>query len=399
MTARHAAWLLLPVLLAALAFGSWLYFRPLPVEQLVLKPAGFAALPGWKDDRLAEALPALLRSCSVILKRPKDADLGIAGTPADWQPACAAAERIPAGDDRATRAFLEAEFRPFAASNDGERQGLFTGYFEVTLHGSRQRDGRYKVPLYLRPPELVTVDLGLFRPQFKGQRLAGKVVDGALKPYASRAEIEQGALKGRGLELLWVDDPIDAFFLQIQGSGQVQLDDGSSMRVGYAAQNGHPYVAIGRELIERGALSKETVSMQGIRAWLAAHPDEAAKLMDSNPSYVFFRNLGADGPKGAEGVVLSPGRSLAVDRKYIPLGLPIWLDATRPAARADAPDVALRRLLLAQDTGGAIRGPVRGDVFWGQGDDAAAIAGRMKHPGRYWLLLPKAAAAKLAPAG
>ena len=401
MTGRHAVWLALAALVLVAGAGLWWYLRPTapPPDQLDLKPASFAALPGWHDDRVAEALPALLKSCEAILHKPVDADLGVAGRPGDWQAACSAAAAVHAGDDAAARNVLESQFQPFAASNHGEAPGLFTGYYEVTLHGSRQKEGRFTVPLYGRPGDLVTVDLGLFRPQLKGQRIAGKVVDGSLKPYVSRAEIEAGALKGRGLELLWVDDPIAAFFLQIQGSGEVLLPDGSGVRVGYAAQNGHPYVAIGRELIDRGALAKETVSMQSIRAWLESHPGEAQKLMDSNPSYVFFRTLGTDGPKGAEGAVLTPGRSLAVDRRFIPLGLPIWLDATRPAAAEGAPDQPLRRLLVAQDTGGAIRGPVRGDVFWGQGEEAAAIAGRMKNPGRYWLLLPKAAAARLAPSG
>jgi membrane-bound lytic murein transglycosylase A len=206
-----------------------------------------------------------------------------------------------------------------------------------------------------------------------------------LRPYENRAAIESGALRGRGLEMLWVDDPVDAFFLQIQGSGRVMLEDGTSLRIGYAGQNGHPYVAIGRELIARGALTREAVSMPAIRDWLRANPQEADAVMNRNPSFVFFRELDGDGPVGAQGVALTPGRSLAVDRSFVPYGVPVWLDAEDPVDG----EVRVQRLLVAQDTGGAIRGPVRGDVFWGHGPEAEHRAGLMKSRGRYFLLLPK----------
>jgi membrane-bound lytic murein transglycosylase A len=222
------------------------------------------------------------------------------------------------------------------------------------------------------------VDLGRFRPAWRGERIAGRVDKGNLVPYSSRAEIEQGALSGRGLELAWAADTIETFFLQIQGSGRVRLADGGELRVGYDGQNGHPYVALGRVLIDRGLLPREQVTMQSIKAYLRAHPDEAAALMRENPSYVFFRELSGDGPVGAQGVALTPGRSLAVDRAFVPLGAPVWLVAE---------DIA--RLLVAQDTGGAIRGPVRGDLFWGHGAEAEARAGAMKARGRAWLLLPR----------
>jgi membrane-bound lytic murein transglycosylase A len=210
-------------------------------------------------------------------------------------------------------------------------------------------------------------------------------------PYHSRAEIEGGALAGRELELLWVDDAIAKFFLQIQGSGQVRLDDGRVVRVGYATQNGHPYRAIGRDLIEIGALTRDEVSLQTIRAWLQAHPRDAAAIMARNRSYIFFQEhpelAAADGPLGAQGVPLTAGRSLAVDRRYVPLGVPLWLETSVPAPEGPAP---LRRLMVAQDTGGAIKGVVRGDVFWGGGERAEAVAGRMKSTGRYAVLLPRA---------
>ena len=208
--------------------------------------------------------------------------------------------------------------------------------------------------------------------------------------FADGVAIDRGALNGRGLELLWVDDAVDRFFLEIQGSGQVRLPDGGMVRVGYADQNGRPYRAIGKDLIEIGAVPREQMSMQAIRAWLEANPAEAPAMMARNPSVVFFSELknlaAADGPLGAQGVPLTPGRSLAVDRKFLPLGAPVWLDTTAPAPGGERP---LRRLVIAQDTGGAIRGPVRGDLFWGAGPEAERLAGHMKSPGRLYLLLPR----------
>jgi membrane-bound lytic murein transglycosylase A len=369
---------------------------PPPPPRLDLQPATFADLPGWAADDPSPALAAFRRSCAAWRRqpddRPLDADAPWAGTLGDWRGVCAAAAEVPAGP-AAARAFFADLFVPVAATNRGAAAGLFTGYYEPTLRGSRRRHGAYTVPLYTRPPELVEADLGEFRDELRGERIAGRVVADRLVPFADRAAIDTGALGGRGLELVWVDDPVEAFFLHVQGSGRVELDDGSTLRVGYAAQNGHPYVAIGRVLVDRGDMELDEVSMQSLRAWLAAHPEEAAEVMAANPSYVFFRRLAEEGPLGAQGVVLTPGRSLAVDRSFHPLGVPVWLAATAPSPRAGEPDLPLRRLLVAQDTGGAIRGPVRGDVFWGPGDDAAEIAGRMKHEGRMWLLLPKELAA------
>ncbi len=255
-----------------------------------------------------------------------------------------------------------------AVGDYGERQGLFTGYFEIELHGSLHRHGAYQTPIYRRPP-----DLG------SGQ-------------HFSRAQIEDGALAGRGLALVWVDDPIDAFFLQIQGSGQVRLDDGRTIRLGYAGQNGLPYVAVGRLLIERGQIPRGKVTMASIGAWMRAHPKAGAALRRDNPSYIFFREIKGGGPIGAERVVLTPERSLAVDRAYIPLGTPIWLDAEERFM----PGERIRRLVVAQDTGGAIKGPVRGDLYWGAGTAAGDRAGAMDARGRYYLLLPRMLADRLA---
>lgn len=388
-----AAFLLLIVLLAGTFACRPRVRSPDEEARLVLEPAAFSDLPGWREDRMAPALDAFRRSCRRMAAQPDATSLGgagFAGTVGDWRTACAAAEKVPAGNDAAVRSYFETWFVPRAGrAEGGETDGLFTGYYEPLLEGSRTKSERYHVPLYGRPRDLVSVDLGDFREDLKGRRLAGRVEDGALVPYADREEIEKGALAGRDLELVWVDDPIDAFFLQIQGSGRVRLAEGGEIRVGYAGENGHPYFAIGRELVNRGALSKEEVSMQSIRRWLEEHPEEAPAVLATNASYVFFREIEGEGPLGAEGVPLTPGRSLAVDRKHWPLGVPLWLDATAPSAQEGTPDRPLRRLVIAQDTGGAIRGPIRGDVFWGAGDEAAEIAGRMKHGGRLWVLLPR----------
>jgi membrane-bound lytic murein transglycosylase A len=374
---------------------------PPPEPELVLAPAEFTDLPGWEEDDLAEALPALLASCRVLARRPLSEPVGprgLAGTAGDWREPCAEVSRLRGAGPPAVRAFLERAFRPWAVSNRGEREGLFTGYYEPSLRGSRRHHGPYRTPLHARPPELVEVELGEFREDLEGRRIAGQVEGGRLLPFHDREAIDRGALGGRGLEIVWVDDPVDAFFLQVQGSGRVVLDDGTVLRLGYAAQNGHPYTAIGRELVDRGEMALEEVSLQTIRAWLEAHPEEAPEVMAVNASYVFFRRLEGPGPLGSLGVALTPGRSLAVDRTFLPLGAPLWLDAEAPLVPdqvpegAEAPEGAtpLRRLMVAQDTGGAIRGPVRGDVFWGPGDRAEILAGHMKHPGRLWLLLPRA---------
>ena len=229
------------------------------------------------------------------------------------------------------------------------------------------------------------VQLGEFRDDLKGRRIAGRVIDGKLKPYESREQIVAGNWPHNQEVLVWVDDPVDAFFVQIQGSGVVQLNDGNVMRIGYAGQNGHVYYAIGRELIERGELTKEEVSLQTIRAWLEKNPAQADEIMNTNASYVFFRELDGEGPLGGEGVALTAGRSLAIDRSLISYGVPVWTDIEPPSASVGK----IQRLMVAQDTGGAIRGAVRGDVFWGFGERAEAIAGPMKSRGQYWILLPR----------
>ena len=336
-----------------------------PPDKLVLRPASFAELPGWSGEAHAALLPVLLKSCANHARRSPDQPLlGLPSRAGDWTGPCVLAALQPPGDNVAARTFFEVNFQPHQVLNNDQPEGLFTGYYEPELKGSRLCLPPYSVPLYRLPPELAVRD----KP-----------------PFPDRAAIDQGALNGRGLELVCVDSAIDAFFLHIQGSGRVVLAEGGVLRVNVAGQNGHPYVAIGREMLKDGLLPEGKVSMQSIRAWLAANPQAAPGVMARNPSYVFFREVALapeDGPLGAEGVPLTPARSLAVDRRFLPYGVPLWLDIDSPLGR-------LQRLVMAQDTGGAIRGPVRGDLFWGWGEAAGDLAGRMATRGRYWALLPK----------
>jgi membrane-bound lytic murein transglycosylase A len=339
-----------------------------------ISPVEFGRLSGWGDDHISAAVPVFLKSCARLLTRadaaPLDAvaasvDFGRVG---DWRKVCEVAETLPPEDDTAARRFFETSFAPFAVADYGTPVGLFTGYYEIELNGARHPHGRFETPVYRKPPDL-----------------------GPQPP--ARAEIEDGALAGRGLELFWVDDPIDAFFLQIQGSGRIRLSGGGTVRIGYDGQNGHPYVPVGRLLIERGVIPRDKLTMPAIRSWMKQNPEAGRALRRENPSFVFFREIKGDGPIGAEGVVLSAERSIAVDRAFVALGIPVWLEANERFAPVDN----VRRLMVAQDTGGAIKGPVRGDVFWGTGDGAGTRAGIMNAGGRYYLLLPRAVARRIAP--
>jgi membrane-bound lytic murein transglycosylase A len=339
--------------------------------EVALRQVSFSDLAGWSDDALSEALPAARAACQVILSGAADAPIGpngIAGRTMDWRSPCAGLLAVPPNDDT-IRSTVEVLFVPFLVADGAE--GLFTGYYEPELQGAREPSAAYSVPLYLRPPDLTS---------------AG--------PYLPRRDIEAGALAGRGLELAWVADPIDAFFLQVQGSGRIRLPDGGGIRVGYAANNGHPYTAIGRLLVDRGEMTKDAATMQTVRQWLRDHPDQAPAVMQANARYIFFREIEGDGPIGSLGVALTPGRSLAVDASLLPLGAPIWLETTYPAGTPEA-GRPLRRLMVAQDTGGAIKGAVRGDIYWGSGEAALRYAGPMKQQGRYYLLLPKAVAERM----
>ncbi|MFN3545134.1 MAG: murein transglycosylase A [Thiobacillus sp.] len=357
---------------------------PLPTPPATfptLRTVDWSAIAYWQNDSVSEAWPAFLQSCSTLVNRTA------------WQAICLDAMAMAAPDEATARAFFEQRFQPYQATQeDGSEEGLVTGYYEPLLKGDRMRTERARYPLYAAPDDLITVDLASVYPELKGLRLRGRLVGNKLVPYPTRKEIEaaangNGAANGfRGKAIAWAEDPVDLFFLQIQGSGRIELPDGTHLRVGYADQNGHPYRSIGKLLVERGELTLEQASMQGIKDWGARNPDKLPELLAANPSYVFFRELpnGLMGPLGALGVPLTGGRSIAIDPRFIPLGAPVFLATTQP----NSPE-PLNRLVMAQDTGGAIRGGVRADFFWGFGDAAGELAGRMKQRGRMWVLLPK----------
>ncbi|MEZ5618912.1 MAG: MltA domain-containing protein [Rhodocyclaceae bacterium] len=338
-----------------------------------LQEARWEDVAGWREDNLAEAHGALLASCGALEKQPL------------WAGVCGEARALPA-DSAALRSFFESRFRPWRVTNPDESlEGLVTGYYEPLLKGSRARTKRYSHAIYGVPDDLLVVDLAALYPDLKNYRLRGRIDGRKVVPYWSRAELAQQEEQLAGKALVWVADPIELFFLQVQGSGRVDLPDGSRVRVGYADQNGHPYTSIGRWLVEKGELKLEQASMQGIQAWARANPKRVSEMLNTNPSFVFFRELpdNGGGPLGALGVPLTPGRSIAVDPRAVPLGAPVFLATTFPNS-----DKPLRRLMLAQDTGGAIKGAVRADFFWGFGAEAGAQAGRMRQRGEMWALLP-----------
>ncbi|MFN7662699.1 MAG: murein transglycosylase A [Alphaproteobacteria bacterium] len=350
------------------------------VPVIKLESVPFHALTDWQQDHdIPHALKAFKISCKVLLKKKPTEPLGLGTYAGDWHPVCRQAlECSDSASPQETRAFFEAHFVPYRVTDNGDPEGLFTGYYESSLNGSRQKTPKFWYPLYKKPPELL---LSQDKEKKWGVLSWGKIV-----PYYDRAAIDKGALEGKGLELVWVDDPVEAFFLHIQGSGRVTLPDGQVMRVNYAASNGHPFFSIGRELVHNNIMDTKDVSMQSIRGWMARFPDQARVLMHKNPSYIFFREVEnkGDGPIGCMGVPLTPLRSMAIDRRWLPMGCPLWFDGRHPDNY-----IQERRLMIAQDTGGAIRGAVRGDFFWGFGKDAMERAGKMKSKGQYYVLLPK----------
>jgi len=347
---------------------------PAAVPSASMLPAKWSELPGWSEDDQVAALKAFVQGCEALGSR--DA----------WRNVCQAARKTSSSAIAPARRFFETHFQPYRALNDeGADEGLITGYYEPLLHGSRKPSARYKFPIHGVPDDLLVIDLTSVYPDLKGMRLRGRLDGKRVVPYYARSEIvgKEATIPARAI--LWVDDPIDLFFLQVQGSGQVRLDSGERIRVGYADQNGHPYRSIGRYLIDRGELTLERASMQGIKLWAQQNPEKLPEVLNHNASYVFFRELPGNlaGPLGALGVPVSAGRSLAIDPRYIPLGAPVYLATTWPNTKRP-----LQRLMMAQDTGSAIRGGVRGDYFWGFGEQAAAQAGRMRQSGRMWVLLP-----------
>lgn len=340
-----------------------------------LQRANWEDLPGWREDDLTAAWGAFLQSCSVLQKQP------------EWAVVCAEALRSGALDSAGVRAFVEGRFLPYQLVNpDRTREGLITGYYEPLVRGSRKRGGTYAHPLYGVPDDLLMIELGEVYPELKHMRLRGRLQGRKVVPYYTRSELAQRESQLAPRALFWVSDPVELFFLQVQGSGRIELENGTRVRVGYADHNGHPYQSIGRWLVEKGALKLEQASMPGIKAWAKANPQRLNELLNANPSFVFFRELadGRGGPIGALGVGLTEGRSLAVDPRTVPLGAPVFLATTWPSSSKP-----LNRLMVAQDTGSAIKGVVRADFYWGFGPNAGAMAGGMRQPGSMWVLLPR----------
>ena len=338
-------------------------------------PVEWSSLQNWAADNQSDAWEGFLKSCQKLRH-------------ARWQEVCDLAENSGDLGDAEVRDFFETNFevRPVYAEG-GESKGLITGYYEPLLKGSWERSEEFRYPLYAVPEDLLIVDLGGIYPELKNLRLRGKLKGNKVVPYYDRAQLDDDPDLLQGTEILWVNSLVNVFFLHVQGSGQIQLTDGSTVAVGYAGQNGHPYQSIGRVLIEMGELEKDEVTLFTIKDWLKSNPTRLNDVLSRNPSYIFFelRDAEADGPVGSLNVTLTPERSIAVDRNVIPLGAPVWLQTTLPNEQQSP----LNQLMLAQDTGGAIKGHVRADVFWGRGDEAEKMAGLMKQQGQLFVLLPR----------
>ena len=345
------------------------------VDMSGYRVANWDDLDGFKQDDLSKAWPAWLNSCSSLKFK------------AQWQVPCEAALALNKPTQYALQTYFKKFFTPYLATNaDTSEEGLITGYYQPILKGSRTPTVQYRYPLYAKPDDLLTIEVSAVHPELANKRVRGRLQGNKVIPYYSRAEIEQTPSPLKGKELFWVDDVIDAFFLQVQGSGIIKLENGEQVAIGYADQNGQSYNSIGRLLVERGQLSADKASMQGIKDWAKNNIDQLAELLNSNPSYVFFKEMpsGLAGPLGALGVPILGERSVAIDPRFIPLGAPLFLSTTQPNS-----PMPLKRMMLAQDTGGAIKGQVRADFYWGTGVDAGRKAGAMKQKGKIWVLLPK----------
>ncbi|MCH2546875.1 MAG: MltA domain-containing protein [Alphaproteobacteria bacterium] len=338
---------------------------------LSLTPMTFTKLSGWNTDAHGEALLAFQRSCTKLQAIPAAQIIGdgiLAGNAGHWHRACIEANQVKPHDAVGARAFFEREFIPYQLAYEGDPRGKFTGYYEPLMQGSWQRSAEYNEPVYGRPSDLV---------------------NGQLYPL-TRRDIDGGALTGKGLERMYISNPVDLFFLHVQGSGRVLMDSGETVALRYDGKTNQPYTAIGKVLIERGEISRENMSAPAIRKWLHDHPDQARELMHQNASYVFFQvePESDSGPVGAQNVPLVPERSMAVDAAYIPLGTPLWLSTNLPTSLYGKSQT-YQRLMVAQDKGSAILGAIRGDIFFGFGDRAEDLAGHMNGEGTLVALLPK----------
>lgn len=351
----------------------------------------FNRLPGWDRADTKKSFRTFLVSCSVFLKQDPEKFVGTEFIPLhikDWQSVCRAAKQVNADSMKQTKAFFQQWFVPVSYYERNPVKGLFTGYYSPLFKGSLTKTATYKVPLYGLPRNIITLDLGLYDAKLKNRKLVGRLQGTTLLPYYTREEINQGAIRHHAPVVAWLKSPIDRLFLEIQGSGVIALENGKQMYVGYAGENGAPYTAIAGVLIKRGIFTRDTASMQRIRDYLETHPDQMDSVLNQNKSFVFFHELQHGEALGSQGVSLTPGYSLAIDRNWVPMGAPVWLSTTRPYT-AQKMHKTFQRLMIAQDTGGAIKGMVRGDVYWGGGDKATFIAGNMKNRGHYWLLVPR----------
>lgn len=358
--------------------------------KLKLLPAVFSELKGFNSVNATKSLIAFQLSCRPFLKQDPETQVGSKFIPLrakDWQPICKAAELVNTNSHKAVRKFFKTWFTPVEFYQGHPVKGLFTGYYMPLLKGNAQKTDYYSVPIYARPSNLITANLHEFSKKLTSH-IAGRVNTHKFIPYYTRAEIDKGAIAKTSKVLAWVHHKLDRLTLEIEGSGVIGLKNGGFRVLGYAGENGAPYKSVPSIFIEQGIFNKNTASMKNIRAYFSANPEQVDKFMQQNESFVFFRKLPNNKVVGSQGIPLTPGYSLAVDRKYIPMGVPIWLET-----EASDPKAKFKRLMIAQDTGGAIRGPVRGDVYWGFGKKATFMANYMKSSGHYWLLLPKVALA------
>lgn len=387
-------YIILALAIFTLGVFTWWFSSPKPMFRVV----SFKHLPGWEAADLKKSLAAFQTSCRAFIKQDPEQIVGtddIQLQAKDWHPACQTALKIDSRAEHEAKNFFQEWFAPVEFYKDKPLNGLFTGYYMPLIKGSYTQSAEFNVPIYEVPKDLITIDLGLFVPHLKNRKIVGRLAGDKVVPYYTREQINKGAIKQKAKVLLWMHSPIDRLFLEIQGSGIIELDDGSRLFIGYDGQNGAPYTAIAGVLIKKGVMTRDNASMQAIKRYLEAHPEQMDPVINQNKSFVFFRKLKLEGALGSQGVALTPGYSLAIDRQWIPMGAPLWLSTTRPDSNDPNVNKPMQRLMVAQDTGGAIKGKIRGDVYWGGGDKATAIAGHMKNPGHYWLLLPRHAVPRI----
>lgn len=397
-------WVLSTTLLLVLTSGLlWVFLKPSPTitqkppkktQPVLLQQANFKQIPGWNTNHNYRlSLKTFQLSCKVFLKQDPSTAIGtplIPLTVHDMLKPCQSALKISSKNttNQQAKQFFETWFTAVIPYQKQAMKGLFTGYYMPLLLGSLVKTDQYAIPIYATPDNLLSIELGLFNPSWQGKHLMARVEGQKVLPYYTRKQINHGAIEHHAPVIAWTTSPIERLNLEIQGSGVVKFPNGESLYLGYAAANGAPYTPIGRVMINKGIFTRDTASMPAIRSYLKSHPQQVDLIIDQNKSFVFFKKLEEKIALGAQGIGLTPGYSLAVDPRWIPLGLPIWLSTTHPDPQKPS-HKPLHRLMIAQDTGGAIRGVVRGDVYWGEGARAESIAGNMRNKGYYWILVPK----------